>query len=67
MRDLPDESTSGLMTLTRAPFQICFAIVGQNPVYLTLFILYGQYHNDLLFALVSIFYLHGNFKDSPVG
>ena len=27
-----------VMTLTRVPFQACFAIVGQNPVYLTLFI-----------------------------
>ena len=32
-----------------------------------LVILYGQYFNDLLFVLVSIFYLHGNFKGSPVG
>ena len=35
-----------VMTLTRAPFQVCFAIVGQNPVYFTLLILYGQYYND---------------------
>ena len=56
-----------VMTLTRAPFQVCFAIVGQSPVYLTLLILYGQYYNDLLFVLVSIFYLHGNFEGSPVG
>ena len=47
-----------VMTLTRAPFQVCVAIVRQSPVYLTLFILHGQYHNDLLFVLVSIFYLH---------
>ena len=55
------------MTFTRAPFQVCLATVGQSPVYLTLFILYGQYYNDLLFVLVSIFYLHGNFEGSPVG
>ena len=55
-----------VMTLTGAPFQVCFAIVRQSPVYLTLFILYEQY-NDLLFVLVSIFYLHGNFEGSPVG
>ena len=66
VRDLPDESRSDLMTLTRAPFQIYFAIVGQTPVYLALFILHGQYHNDLLFALASIFYLHGYFEGSPV-
>ena len=40
-----------LMTLTR----VCFAIVGQIPVCLTLFILCRQYYNDLLFILVSIF------------
>ena len=56
-----------VMTLTGAPFQVCFAIVGQNPVYLTLFIFYKQYYNDLLVAFVSIFYLHGNFEGSPVG
>ena len=56
-----------VMTLTGAPFQDCFAIAGQSPVYLTFFILYGQYYNHLLFVLVSIFYLHGNFEGSPVG
>ena len=56
-----------VMTLTGAPFQVCFAIIGQNPVYLTLFILYEQYYKDLLLVLVSIFYLHGNFEGSPVG
>ena len=35
-------------------------------VYLTLFSLYGQYKH-LLFVLVSMFYLHGNFEGSPVG
>ena len=54
-----------MMTLTEAPFQVYFATVEQNAVYLKLFILYGQY-NDFLFALVSIFYLHGNFEDSPL-
>ena len=34
---------------------------------MTLFILYKQYYNDLLFVLVSIFYLHGNFEGSRVG
>ena len=38
-----------MMALTVVPFQVCFAIIGPNPVYLTLFILYGQYYNDLLF------------------
>ena len=56
-----------VMALTGAPFQVCFAIVGQNSVYLTLFILYEQYYKDLLLVLVSIFYLHGNFECSPVG
>ena len=56
-----------VMALTGAPFQVCFAIAEQNLVYMTLFILYGQYDNVSLFALVSIFYLHGNFKGSPVG
>ena len=56
-----------VMTFTEVPFQVCFAIVGQNPVYLMLFTLYRQYYNDLLFVLVSIFYLHGNFEGSPMG
>ena len=56
-----------VMTLTGGPFQVCFAIVGQNPVYLTLFILHEQCYSDLLFVLVSIFYLHGNFEGSTVG
>ena len=56
-----------VMTLTRAPFQVCFAIIGQSPAYLTLFISYGQYYNDLLFVLVSIFSLYGNFEGSHVG
>ena len=56
-----------MMTLTGAPSQICFAVNGQNPAYLLLFILYGQNYSDLLFVLVSIFYLHGNLKGSPVG
>ena len=34
-----------VMTLTEAPFQVCFPIVGQNLVYMTLFILYEQYYN----------------------
>ena len=34
-----------VMTLTGGPFQVCFPIVGQNPVYLRLFILYEQ-HKD---------------------
>ena len=55
------------MALTGVPFQVCFALVGQNPVYMTLFISYKQYYNDLLFVLVSIFYLHGNFEGSRVG
>ena len=56
-----------VMTLTGGPFQVCFAIIGQNPAYLTLFILYGQCYNNLLSVLVSIFYLHGDFEGSPVG
>ena len=44
-----------VMTLTRAPFQVCSVIVGQNPVYLTLFILYEQYYNDFLFVLFQYF------------
>ena len=56
-----------MVTLTRAQFQVCFAIVGQSLVYLMLFILYEQYYNDLLFVLVSIFYLHRIFEGSPVG
>ena len=56
-----------VMTLTGLPLQVCFAIVDQNPVYLTLFSLYEQYYKHLLFVLVSIFYLHGNFEGSPVG
>ena len=55
-----------VMALTVAPFQVCFAIIGPNSVYLTLFILYGQCYNDLLFDLVPIFYLHGSLEDSPV-
>ena len=55
-----------MMALTVVPFQVCFAIIGPNPVYLTLFILYGQYYNDLLFVLVPLFYLHGSLEDSPV-
>ena len=54
------------MTPTGAPFQVCFAIVGQNPIYLTLFILCEQYYDDL-FVLVSMFYLHGTSEGSPVG
>ena len=34
---------------------------------LTLFSLYKKYYKHLLFVLVSIFYLHGNFEGSPVG
>ena len=45
------------MTFTGAPFQVCFAINGQNHGYLALFISYG-YFNDLLFVLAPIFYLH---------
>ena len=56
-----------VMTLTELPLQVCFAIVGQNPVYLTLFSLYEQYYKHLLFVLVSIFYLHGSFEGSPLG
>ena len=56
-----------VMTLTGVPFQFYFAIVGQNPNHLTLFSLYEQYYKHLLFVLVSIFYLHGNFEGSPVG
>ena len=37
-----------VMTLTGVPFQVCLAIVGQNPVYLTLFSLYEQYYKHLL-------------------
>ena len=55
------------MTLTVVPFQVCFAIAGQDPIYLTLLSLYKQYYKDLLFVLVSIFNLHGNFEGSPVG
>ena len=50
-----------VMTLTGVPFQVYFAIVGQNPNHLTLFSLYEQYYKHILFVLVSIFYLHGNF------
>ena len=50
-RDLPSKSTSSLMMLTKVRFQVCFAIIGQNPVYLTLFIAYGQHYNVLLFVL----------------
>ena len=34
---------------------------------LTLFSLYEKYYKHLLFVLVSIFNLHGNFEGSPVG
>ena len=34
---------------------------------LTLFSLYEKYYKHLLFVLVSIFYLHGNFEGSAVG
>ena len=50
-RDLPSKSTSSLMMLTEVRFQVCFAIIGPSPVYLTLFISYGQYYNVLLFVL----------------
>ena len=46
-----------VMTLTGGPFQVCFPIVGQNPVYLNLYIC----------ILVSMLCLHGNFEGSPVG
>ena len=57
-----------VMTLTRAPFQVCFAIVGQSPVYLTLFIL----NTDNIITIYYLFWfqcftLHGNFEGSPMG
>ena len=56
-----------VMTLNGVPFQVCIAIVGENPAYLALFISYEQYYKDLLFIFVSVFFLHGNFEGSPVG
>ena len=56
-----------VMTLIGVPSGLFCYRWAEPCFFLTLFILRGQYYNELLFALVSKFYLHGNFEGSPVG
>ena len=48
-------------------FVMTLAINGQNHFYLTLFTLYRQYYNKLLFVLVSILHLHRYLQGIPLG